>query len=126
EREPFVGFGEVLVDPDPARIKDTEVVLAVRDAAARGLAEPLRSGLVVRLAVDTLGVEHRQIVDRLGVALVGRLQVERARLVQIFLYALTLLVQAAEAVLGRREAVTGGALEPESGEFQIDGGAASF
>ena len=81
---------------------------------------------VVRLAVDAFRIQHREIVDRLGVALVGGLQIERARLVQVLLHALALLVKAAEAVLRGREAVIGGALEPLRGEFQIGRHAAAF
>src|SRR6188508_58322 len=62
EREPLVGFGEVLIDADPAGIEDSEIVLAVRDALVGGLAEPLGGGAIVGLAVDALGIEHREIV----------------------------------------------------------------
>src|SRR5271170_2666003 len=45
EEEPFVGFAEILLHADAARVEDGEVVLAVGDAAISGLAEPLCCGL---------------------------------------------------------------------------------
>src|SRR5258707_1322837 len=39
EAEPFEGFSEILFDADAAGIEDTEVELAVGDAAIRRLAE---------------------------------------------------------------------------------------
>ena len=110
--EPLVGFRQVGLHADAARIKDCEVVLAVDDAVIGGLAEPFGRGLVIRLAVDALGVEDREIVHGLGVAGLGRRQVEAARGFEVFLDAQAFLVERAEAELGRGEALLGGALEP--------------
>src|SRR5439155_15006573 len=55
EREPFVGFGEVLLDADAAGIEDAEVELAVGDAAIGGFPEPLRCALVVGAASAAVG-----------------------------------------------------------------------
>ena len=78
QREPLVGFREVLLDPDAAGIEDGEIVLAVRDAEIRPLAEPLHRRLVVRLAVDALGVDpERQVVDVVPVEVAGSQRVTR-------------------------------------------------
>ncbi len=61
EREPFVGFRQVLLDADAAGIEDAEIILAVGDAVFRRSAEPLRRGLVIRLAVDAFGVETARL-----------------------------------------------------------------
>src|SRR5262245_29266916 len=68
EAEPLEGFGEVLFDTDAAGIKDAEIELAIGDAAVGGLAEPLRRALVVAAVAAAIGVQHREIVHRLGVA----------------------------------------------------------
>jgi hypothetical protein len=47
KREPLVGFGEIVLDPDAAGIEDAEIVLAVGDAAIGAFAKPLGSGTVV-------------------------------------------------------------------------------
>src|SRR5690348_1060448 len=41
KREPLVGFGQILLDPDAARVEDAQIVLAVGDAVVGGIAEPL-------------------------------------------------------------------------------------
>src|SRR5207244_4133029 len=119
KREPLVGFGEVLVDANAARIKDSEIVLAVCDALVGRLAEPLRRGAIVGLAIDALGVEHREIVDRLRVPLVGAGDIKLARLLEVFLYALALLVKAAKAIERRCEALVRRAFEPWHRKLQI-------
>src|SRR5262245_6383061 len=60
EAEPFVGFGEVLLDADAAGIEDAEVVLAVGDATIGSLAEPLRRARVVWAAAAAISIEHRE------------------------------------------------------------------
>jgi hypothetical protein len=77
-------------------------------------------------AVDAFGVQHREIVHRLGVALIGALQIELPRLVEVLLYALALLVKAAQAIERGRKALLGGALEPLHCQFQICRDAAAF
>ena len=81
---------------------------------------------IVGLAVDAFGVEHREIVHRLGVALVGGGDVEPARRLEVLLHALALLEQAAEAVLRGREAVIGRAPEPARRLLHAQRNAAAF
>src|SRR4029079_12421318 len=97
QRTPSVGFTQVALHADAASVEDGEIVLAVADAVGGGLAEPLRRHLVVGLAVDALGIEHREIVHGLGVALAGGAQVVAAGGLKVLLDAFAPLVQAAEA-----------------------------
>src|SRR5262249_37622771 len=53
QREPFVGFSKVALNPDAASVQDREIVLAIDDAVDGSAAEPLRRRRIVRLAVDT-------------------------------------------------------------------------
>ena len=68
QREPLVGFGQVLLDTDAARVEDGKIVLAVGNPVVRSLAEPFGGGLIVRLALDPLGIEYGEIVQGLGIA----------------------------------------------------------
>src|SRR5258707_5332794 len=74
QAEPFEGFGEVLFDADAAGIENAEGELAVRDAAVGGLAEPLRRALVIGALAAAIGVEHGEVMHRLGIAALGGLQ----------------------------------------------------
>src|SRR6185369_16285907 len=93
QREPPIGFRQIGLNADAAGKKDGQIVLAVGDAVAGGLAEPFRRRLVVRLAVDALGVEHREIVHRLGVAFTGSRKVQPAGRLQVLLQTVTLFVK---------------------------------
>ena len=103
-----------------------EIVLAVGHAVVGRLAEPAGRGLVVGLAVDAFGVEHGEIVHRLGVAGFGGGDIEAAGGVEVLLHADALFVEAAEAELRRRQALVGGALEPRRGLGQVLRDAAAF
>ena len=126
EREPLVGFGQVLLHADAARIEDAEIVLAVGDAVVGGLAEPLCRAQVVGLAVDALGVEHGEIVHRLGVAGFAGGEIEAARGIEVLLDPKPLLVEAAEPEMRGHEPLLGGALEPFGGFGEILRDAAAF
>src|SRR5439155_21106857 len=98
EREPFERLGEILLDPDAARVEDAEVVLTVRGAAIGGLAEPLRRGAVVGLAIDAFRVEHREVVHGLAVALLGGRKIEPMGGLPVLFHALAFFINAAEAI----------------------------
>ena len=68
------------------------------------LLEPLRRGLVVGALAAAVGVEHGQIVHRLGVAAFGGLQVIAARDIDVLLRAETLFQQGAEPEDRRHDA----------------------
>ena len=80
-----------------------------------------RGGGVVGPAVDALGIEHGEIVHRLGVALRGGGQIELAGLAEVLLHALALLQHARIAELRRRQALAGGALVPARGFLRLAG-----
>src|SRR5262249_58545264 len=85
KEEPLVGFGQILLDAHTARIKDRKIILTIGDAVIGGLAEPLCRGRVIRLAVRSLGVNHREIMHGLAVTFSGGGVVEVARGDQVFL-----------------------------------------
>ncbi len=85
-----------------------------------GLAEPLRRTLVVRSLVAAVGIEHREIVHRLGVAALGRANVVAAGRVDILFAAEALFVQRAEPEHRRHDAAVRGAVVPFGGFIIID------
>src|SRR5204862_6706877 len=96
EADPFEVFGEVLLDADAAGIEDAEVELAVGDAAIGRLAEPLRRALVIGALAAAVGVEHGEIMHRLGVAAFGSLKVITSRDLDVLFHAHALLVEGAK------------------------------
>src|SRR5207249_3388225 len=126
EAEPFEGFGEVLFDADAAGIEDAEVELAVGDAAVGGLAEPGRRALVVGALAAAIGVEHGQIMHRLGAAALGRLLVITPRDIDVLLHAQALLVEGPEPEDRRHHAGLRRAVVPFCGLVEIGGNALAF
>src|SRR5258708_9040672 len=126
QAEPFEGFGEVLFDADAAGIEDTEVELAVGNAAVGGFAEPFRGALVVGALAAAIGVEHGEVMHRLGVAALGRLQIIAPRDVDILFYAKTLLVEGPEPEHRRYHAGLRRAVIPFGGFVEIDRHAFAF
>ena len=126
QAEPFEGFGEVLFDADAAGIEDAEVELAVGDAAIGGLAEPLRRALVVGALAAAVGVEHGQIMHRLGVAALGRLQVVAPRDIDVLFHAQALFVEGPEPEDRRHHAGLRRAVVPFRGLVEIRGDAFAF
>ena len=59
------------------------------------LAKPARGGLVVGLAVDAFRIEHREVVQRLGIASLPRGDIEAARGLEVLLHAEPLFVHPA-------------------------------
>ena len=126
QAEPFEGFGEVLFDADAAGIEDAEVELAVGDAAIGRLAEPLRRALVVGALAAAVGVEHGQIMHRLGVAALGGLHVIAPRDIDVLLHAEALLVEGPEPEDRRHHAGLRRAVVPFRGFVEIRGHAFAF
>ena len=85
-----------------------------------------RRRLEVGLAVDALGVEHADVVHRVGVALLGRRQIEPARLVEVLGDAVAFLVQRAEPEQRGREPAAGGTFIPDGRLLEILRHAAAF
>ena len=82
--------------------------------------------LIIGLAVDAFGIEHREIVHGLGIAGFGSREIEAARGFEVLLDAHALFIEAAEAELRRHEALLGGALEPFRGVREVLRHAAAF
>src|SRR6202035_5517995 len=113
QRKPFVGLGVILRHAGAAGVQDAEIVLAVGDAVIGGLAEPVGGVGVIRRPVDALGIEHGEIVHRLAVTLAGRGEIKVARGDEILFHPDAFFVKTAEAELRRRQALLGGAFEPQ-------------
>src|SRR5207253_10351214 len=121
-----VGFREIWLDPDPARIQDSEIVLAVGDAVVGSLLEPFRRGLVIRAAFEADRIEHGEIVHRLGIALLGGRDVKAACLHQVLFYALAFFIEAAETVLRGSKPAVRRTREPMRGLLGVLGYGAAF
>ena len=72
EREPFVGFGEVPSMPMPRAARTPRLYWLSATPCSAALRNHWAASGIVRLAVDAFGIEHREIVHRLGVALARR------------------------------------------------------
>src|SRR5262249_45280142 len=99
-------------DADSARVQNSEVVLAVRDAVIGGFAKPHGCGAVVRLAVDAFSVEDRKVMHGLGVAGLGGGEVVASGGVEGLLGSGALLVKAPQSELRRRDTLFGGSFKP--------------
>lgn len=119
QRKPLVRLFQALRHADALGRQDTQVELAVLDAELGGLLEPAASRVVVSGAVGAHREEHSKVVHGAGVALLSRHLVPGLRPGDIALDADALLVEIADAILGRRQSKIGRLLVPFGSSLHV-------
>src|ERR1700738_1560546 len=112
EGKPPVGFREVLLYADAPSVENGEIVLAVRYAVIGRLAKPTGRGLIVRFAIDSFGVKHREVVQGLGITGDTGGSIEAAGRIEVLLDPEPFFVKAPETELRGSKALFGRALKP--------------